>query len=59
MRKTCAEEEIYAALEHNLSVWLATVPSDGEPRRYEMKDLLRFAKTWKLEKAPVAEIYAK
>ena len=39
--------------------WLATAPSDGEPRQYEMKDLLRFAKTWKLEKAPVAEIYAK
>jgi hypothetical protein len=54
------EEEIVAALEHNLEVWLATVPiGGGGNRSYDMRDLVRFAKTWKLEKAAPEEIYAR
>ena len=53
------EEEIVAALEHNLEVWLATVPIGGDGNRsYDMRDLVRFAKTWKLEKAAPEDIYA-
>jgi hypothetical protein len=54
------QEEIVAALEHNLEVWLATVPiGGGGNRSYDMRDLVRFAKTWKLEKATPEEIYAR
>jgi hypothetical protein len=54
------EEEIVASLEHNLEVWLATVPIGGNgSRSYDMRDLVRFAKTWKLEKSSPEEIYAR
>ena len=53
------EEDIASALEQRLEAWLAGPAGGGVSQSYDTRDLLRFAKTWKLEKMTPEEIYKK
>ena len=54
------QEDLEVELQRRLEAWLATIPigkGEGDKRSYNIADLLRFAKTWKLEKETPQAIY--